>query len=104
MAWLKRQGVTGPIESLSPQDVIKLTAAAQKVILGKKEREKRALPRLEETAPPPPEDLSEELPKETHGQVSKDSRIAPLATACHTALGERGLWLAKFEANEGNLT
>ena len=60
MAWLKRQGVTGPVESLSPQEVTRLTAAAQKAILGKKEREKRALPRLEKMVPPPPRELPEE--------------------------------------------
>jgi len=40
MAWLRRQGVTGPIESLSPEDVSRLCAAAQKIILARKDREK----------------------------------------------------------------
>ncbi len=60
MAWLKRQGVTGPVESLSPQEVTRLTAAAQKMILGKKEREKRTLPHHEEMTPPPPNELPNE--------------------------------------------
>jgi hypothetical protein len=60
MAWIKKQGVDRPVEQLTPQEVTRLVAAAQKVIVGKKEREKRALPHTEEIAPPPPDELSEE--------------------------------------------
>jgi len=35
MAWLRKQGVSGPIDHLSPADVSRLTAAAQKVIAAK---------------------------------------------------------------------
>jgi len=47
MAWLRRQGVTGPIEQLSPTDVSRVTAAAQKVIVARKDRERRTIPRPE---------------------------------------------------------
>lgn len=54
IAWLKRQGVTGPVEALSPQEVSRLIEAA------KKGREKRELPRPEDVVPPngvePPEE------------------------------------------------
>jgi len=60
MAWLKRQSVTSPIESLSPKDASRLCATAQRIILARKGREKHTLPRLEETAPPSPGELSEE--------------------------------------------
>lgn len=60
IAWLKRQRVTGPVEALSPQEVSRLIEAAKKVILAKKGREKRELPRPEDVVPPngvePPEE------------------------------------------------
>jgi len=52
MAWLKRQGVTGSIESLPPEDVSRLCAAAQRIILARKGREKHTLPRAVDVAPP----------------------------------------------------
>lgn len=35
IAWLRRQGVTGPIEALSPAEVSRLIGAAQKVIVAR---------------------------------------------------------------------
>jgi len=52
MAWLKRQGITGPVEALSPVEVSRLTEAARQVILARKGREKRELTRPEEVVPP----------------------------------------------------
>lgn len=63
MAWLKTQGVSGPIDRLSPEAVSRLSAAAQKVILARVGRERRAIPRVEEVAPAP-QDESEPPPEE----------------------------------------
>jgi len=52
MAWLRRQGITSPPEHLSPAEVSRLTAAAHTVIVTRKDRERRVIPR------PEPEELS----------------------------------------------
>jgi len=52
MAWLRRQGITGPIKQLSPAEASRLIAVAQTVIVTRKDRERRAIPR------PEPEELS----------------------------------------------
>lgn len=75
-AWLRKQGVTGPIEALSPQEVTRLTEAAKKVILARVGRERRAIPRVEEVAPTPP-DESEPPPEDSANLlVSERGRFA----------------------------
>jgi len=51
MAWLLRQGITGPIDELSPEEVSRLSAAAQNVIAARLNRERRAIPRVESPEP-----------------------------------------------------
>ena len=63
LAWLQRQGITGPVEALSPAEVSRLIEAAKKAIVAKKGREKRELPRPEEMLRPSG-DAGEDMPSE----------------------------------------
>ena len=53
MAWLRKQGVPGPLDHLSPADVSRLTAAAQRVIAAKHGKERRVGPSVETPDLPP---------------------------------------------------
>ena len=53
MTWLRRQGVTKPLEQLTPEEVSRLSEAAKKVITARLGRERRAIPRTEGPTPPP---------------------------------------------------
>lgn len=64
MAWLRRQGVTGPIDQLSPADVSRLTGLAQKTILARTGKERRVASQVDVT-PPSPADWGSEPPPET---------------------------------------
>jgi len=64
-AWLRKQGVTGPIDQLSPADVSRLTAAAQRVIAAKHGRDRRIGPSAgTPDLPPPPEPTGEDPTEE----------------------------------------
>ncbi|HLJ59082.1 MAG TPA: hypothetical protein VKZ50_05060 [bacterium] len=64
MAWLRKQDVTGPIDHLSPADVSRLTAAAQKVIAAKHGRDRRVGPPVEARDHPAPPEPNDEEPTE----------------------------------------
>lgn len=53
MAWIRKQGVTKPLEQLTSDEVSRLSEAAKKVITARLGRERRASPRPEEPMPPP---------------------------------------------------
>ena len=65
MAWLRKQGVTKPLEQLTPDEVSRLSEAAKKVIAARLGRERRAGPRHEEPVLPPTDEP--ELADETEG-------------------------------------
>ena len=64
MAWLRKQGVTGPIDQLSPADVSRLTAAAQRVIAAKHGKERRAGSPVDMPNVPPQPEVNGEAPAE----------------------------------------